>query len=167
VMMSGFFFANDIFSLVLKVALPAAIGTTLGSYVVYFVARYGGKLVLEKWGKYFGLFWEDIEKLTAKLTNTKKDEIIIAVARMTPVIPSVAVSAFCGIVGMNIYRYFFITIAGVFVRSVILGAIGWQAGNIYQKYATTISSIENAVLLSTISALVIFFVLKYKGENLR
>lgn len=167
VMMSGFIFAENASSLVFKVAIPAAIGTTLGSYAIYFAARYGGKFVIERWGKFLGLYWADIEKLQSKLTGTHKDEIIISIARMTPVIPSVAVSAFCGFSQMKVEKYFVITLAGVFVRSLILGAVGWQTGSFYQKYAEAVSKMENLILLSTFVVLALFFVLKYKGRILR
>jgi membrane protein DedA with SNARE-associated domain len=85
-------------------------------------------------------------------------------ARVIPVVPSVAISAFCGILEMNVFKYFVISFVGVFFRGIILGAIGWQVGNVYEKYAQTISSIENIVLLSTILVLGIFIVLKYKSR---
>ncbi len=169
--MSGFFFIKGavsleaILSLVFKVAIPGALGVTLGSYVIYFVAKYGGKFVIEKWGKYFGLFWSDIEKIKSKLDGTKRDEILIGGARVLPIVPSVAISAFCGIVSMNKTKYFLITFIGTFFRGILLGIIGWQAGNVYEKYAETISHIEDLVLISTILVIIIFVVLKYKNRS--
>lgn len=166
--MSGFLFIEgpvsfqNILALVFKVALPAALGVTLGSYVVYFAARYGGKLLIEKWGKYFGLYWSDIEKLQAKLSGTRRDEWVIGSARVLPVVPSVAISAFCGIMEMNVVKYFVISFVGVFFRGLILGVVGWQVGNVYEKYAKMIGSIENVVLLSTALLVFVFVVLKYK-----
>jgi len=169
--LSGFLFVagpvsvKTILALIFKVAIPAALGVTIGSYVVYFIARLGGKLVIDKWGKYVGLHWTDIEKLQNKLEGTKKDELIIAGARVLPFIPSVAVSAFCGILEMNVVKYFFITFVGVFFRGILLGILGWQVGNVYEKYTSTISSIENVVMISTILAIGIFIVVKYRGRS--
>jgi len=169
--MSGFLFVTGpiswqaILALIFKVALPAALGVTLGSYVVYFVARFGGKFVIEKWGKYVGLYWTDVEKLKSKLSGTKKDELFIGAIRVIPFAPSVAISAFCGIIEMNVIKYFFISFIGVFFRGIILGILGWQVGNVYEKYAKTIGSLENVVLVSTILALAIFIVLKYKSKS--
>src|SRR3989344_5441066 len=154
--MSGFLFVSGEFSLntfsalIFKVAIQAALGVTIGSYVVYFVAKFGGRFLIERWGKYIGLYWSDIERRQDRLSGTRKDEIIIAGARILPVVPSVAVSAFCGILGMKAWKYFVITLIGTFFRGIILGLIGWQVGNVYIKYANFISSIENIVLLSTI-----------------
>ena len=169
--LSGFLFVTGpvsvkaILALIFKVAIPAALGVTLGSYVVYFVARYGGRFTIEKWGKYIGLYWTDIEKMQTQLSGTRKDDLLIGGARVLPFIPSVAISAFCGILEMNVVRYFFISFIGIFFRGLILGSIGWQVGNVYEKYAKTFSSIENAVLISTILALGIFIVVKYKSRS--
>ena len=170
-MMSGFLFVSgsvsfgSILALIFKVALPAALGVTLGSYVVFFVAKFGGRFVIEKLGKYLGLYWSDIETFKSKLSGTKKDECLIGVARIIPFVPSVAISAFCGILEMNIVKYFVITFIGVFFRGLILGAVGWQAGNVYKKYAERIASLEEWFLISTILVLVVFIVLKYKGRK--
>ncbi len=169
--MSGFLLISGplswgvFYALIFKVAIPAALGVTLGSYAVYFVARFGGRFAIEKWGKYVGLFWNDIEKLQSRLSGTRKDELVIAGARILPFVPSVAISAFCGILEMHPIKYFIISFIGVFLRGIILGVLGWQAGNVYIKYADFISSVENIVLLSTILTLGIFIVLKYRSRR--
>lgn len=168
--MSGFLFISGpiswqvVSALVFKVAIPAALGVTLGSYFIYFIAKFGGRFIIEKWGKYVGLYWSDIEKMQNRLSGTRRDEFIIGGARILPVVPSVAISAFCGILEINIFKYFVITFIGVFFRGLILGVLGWQVGGIYKKYAQTISAIENIVLVSTILGVLIFIVLKYKGR---
>ena len=164
---SGFIFVPEGISfislskLIFVVALPAALGVTLGSYTIYFIARFGGRLVIERFGKYVGLYLSDIEKLEAKMSGTRRDEYIIALARVTPFVPSVAISAFCGIIEMNVFKYFYITLVGTFVRGLILGGIGWQVGNVYEKYAAIIQGLEKWILLSTILGIVAFVVLKY------
>lgn len=169
---SGFLFVSgpvdlgSIGGLIFKVALPAALGVTLGSYFVYFVAKFGGRFVIEKWGKYIGLYWSDIEKMQTRLSGTRKDEVVIAAARIIPVVPSVAISALCGLIEMPVLKYAVITFLGMFVRGIILGAIGWQVGNVYQKYAQTIDHIGDYVLYGLALAVVFFvcskIVQKYK-----
>lgn len=169
--MSGFLFVQGplswqaISALIFKVALPASLGVTLGSYGIYFIARFGGKFVIEKWGKYIGLYWSDIEKMQSRLVGTRKDEVLIGVARVIPIVPSVAISAFCGVMQMNVVSYFVVSFIGVFVRGLILGILGWQVGNLYQKYADVFSKIESTILLSTIFVIIIFVVLKYRSRK--
>lgn len=160
-LVSGSVSASSVSALIFKVALPAALGVTLGSYMVYFIARYGGKFVIEKWGKYIGLYVSDIEKLEAKLSGTRKDEFIIGGARILPIVPSVAISAFCGLLEMNVFKYFVISFVGTFIRGLILGAIGWQMGNVYEKYATYIGAIEDKVLYAIVGLVIGFVLYKY------
>ncbi len=169
--MSGFLLVSgpvsleSISALAFKVAIPAALGVTIGSYFVYAIARFGGKPIIERWGSFLGLYWIDVEKLQAKMSGSNKDEIIIGAARILPVFPSVVISAFCGILEMNPIKYFVISFVGVFFRGLILGSLGWQVAGIYERYAKMISSIETGVLLSTILILVVFVVLKYRGRQ--
>ncbi len=169
--MSGFVFVtgsvslHSLYALVFKVAIPAALGVTLGSYVVFFAAKYGGKILIDRFGKYIGLYYSDIEKLSQKLQGTKRDELIIASARVIPIIPSVAISALCGIVNMSVYKYFVISFLGTFVRGLILGVVGWQVGNIYSKYATHISKIESFVLILIALGVVLFVAFRWVHKD--
>lgn len=169
--MSGFLFVtgsvsvSSISTLIFKVALPAAFGVTLGSLVIYGIARKWGKVVIDQFGKYIGLYYSDIEKLQSKLTGTKKDEVIIGVARIIPFVPSVAISAFCGLIGMSFYKYLVISFVGTFIRGIILGAVGWQVGAVYIKYAEAISHFESYVLYTIVVAVIVFLVIKWKGES--
>ncbi len=166
--MAGFIFVKGLVSfdsvsiLILKVALPSALGITIGSYFIFFISKFGGKFVIEKWGKFIGLYWSDIESMKLKLSGTKKDDVIVCLARILPIIPSVAISAFCGIFGMNIFRYALITFVGVFIRGMILGFVGWQVGNVYQKYAHLLSKIESIFLIFIAIVIFVFIVVKYK-----
>lgn len=117
--------------------------------------------MIEKWGKYIGLYVSDIEKLEAKLSGTRKDEFIIGGARILPIVPSVAISAFCGLLEMNVFKYFVISFVGTFIRGLILGAIGWQMGNVYEKYATYIGAIEDKVLYAIVGLVIGFVLYKY------
>ena len=151
--MSGFLFVSgpvnfiNILKLLFQVALPAAAGVTLGSLIVYGLAFWGGKRVIEKWGRWIGLYWSDIEKMEKRMETSKKDEVAILVARMIPAVPSVAVSALCGFLQMKFAKYLYLTFAGNTVRALILGAVGWQVGNAYYKYAELISRYEKLGLV--------------------
>lgn len=161
-MASGFIFISgpvntlNIIKLVFLVALPAAIGVTLGSYVIYGLSWWGGRQVLDKWGKWIGLYWSDVEKLEERLKRTKKDEIGVVIARVIPIVPSVAVSAFCGFVRMPVFRYTLTTFVGMFIRSIIIASVGWQVGNVYYRYAGFVSKFENYILISVFVLILIF-----------
>jgi membrane protein DedA with SNARE-associated domain len=162
--------ADSIFKLILLVALPSAAGVTLGSLVVYGAAWWGGRALLDRWGRFLGLYWSDVEKLEAKLKESKKDEISVISARVIPIVPSVAISAFCGFIRMNLWKYLWITFLGMFIRAIILGSIGWQVGNVYHRYAEFISRLESLLfivigLLAAGFACYIFIENRKKNKN--
>ncbi|MEG3225406.1 MAG: membrane-associated protein [Methanobacteriales archaeon Met13] len=145
--------------LFLNIVLPASLGTTIGSLFVYSIAYFAGKPFLERWGKYLGVSWEDIEKTEKKFEESHSDEIVLFLVRAIPVIPSVAITTFCGFIRFDLKKYLIITFLGTLVRAFILGFIGWQFGSLYQTVADEISYLEEisiAVILIAIAAYIIY-----------
>lgn len=172
-MMSGFLFVSgpiglsSAAKLVFYVGLPAALGVTLGSLLVYAVAYWGGKIFLEKWGKWIGLYWADVLKMKLRFEGSKRDELAVISARVLPIVPSVAISAFCGFIRMGFWKYIALTFFGMFLRGVIMGAAGWQIGNVYFKYADLISKFENKVLwlIALLGVTVIIYMFLKRRKN--
>jgi membrane protein DedA with SNARE-associated domain len=171
-MAAGFLFVSgpvdtqSILNLIFYVALPAGIGVSLGSLVVFYMAWLGGRPVVEKFGKWLGLSWRDVEMFNYRLKNSKSDEIMIVSARILPIVPSVAVSALCGFLRMGLRKYLVLTFTGMFVRGLILGAVGWQTGNLYHKYAESINRLEGIIFFSIaviiLSCIALVILRKYK-----
>lgn len=168
-MTAGFLFVSgpidlyNILRLIFWVGLPAAAGISLGSLWIYGVAYWGGKTSLDKLDKWLGLNWADIEKMRNKFEEGKRGELAIIGARILPVVPSVAISAFCGFMRMRIWKYFLLTFIGMFLRAMLMGAIGWQVGNIYYKYANLVARFENmvfAIIALIILSCLIFIILR-------
>lgn len=143
---------NSILNLIFNVSLPAALGMTIGSFFIYGLCYYIGKPFITKWGKYLTIRWEDIEKTDEKFQEQTKDELILFGVRAIPIIPSVAISAFCGIIRYDLKKYILITFLGGITRASILGFIGWQFGNVYQKIANQISFLEEIVVIIIVIA---------------
>jgi membrane protein DedA with SNARE-associated domain len=152
--------------LLLIVTIPTALGVAFGSLLVFYIAYASGKPALTKWGKWLGLSWNDVEKIREKFSHTSKDEITLLIARTIPIIPSVAISAFCGLIRMNVFKYILITFVGTLVRAGILGFIGAQAGTLYYIYADSIKRFEDVVFLVVILAAVSFVVWGIYKTNL-
>jgi membrane protein DedA with SNARE-associated domain len=122
---------NSILNLLFIIVIPLAIGMTIGAIITYMLCFYIGKPFIDKWGKYISLRWEDIKKMDKKFENTRKDYIILYLLRTTPIIPSVIISAFCGIIRYDFRKYLIITFLGGLTRAIVFGFIGWQFGNLY------------------------------------
>lgn len=160
---SGFLYISGpitwatVFRLMWLVVVPAAAGVTVGSLVIYGVAYYAGKPMLEKWGKWLGLSWSDIERLQEKFSRSSFDEFGLFVARAIPAIPSVAIAAFCGLIRFKVWPFIIYSFLGLLVRVTILGFIGWQVGALYFKYANIVSLFENLIFV-VIGLMVVGFV---------
>ncbi len=161
---SGFLFLKGSFSiaflfkLILTVVLPASLGVTIGSFFVYGLAHVFGKPILVKWGKWLGLSWNDIEKLQTKFDSENIDEWALFFLRTIPIIPSVAISAFYGLIRYDMKKYFIYTFLGTCIRATILALVGWQVGALYYRYADLIGKIEDFFLMG-IGLVCILFVL--------
>lgn len=150
------------FNLFINIVLPASFGVTIGSLFVYGITYFAGKPFLERWGKYLGVSWGDIEKTEKKFEKSRSDEIVLFLVRAFPVIPSVAISAFCGFIRFDLKKYVIITFLGTLVRAFILGFIGWQLGGMYQAAADEISYLEEIGLAVLIIALVVYVIYQKK-----
>lgn len=138
--------APNLLKLFLTISLPAAAGMAVGSLFVYGLAYWGGKPILERWGKWLGLSWQDLDRAEKKLRAHHADELMIFLVRTIPIIPSVAISAFCGLLRVKLKDYILFTFLGSLIRASLLGFIGWRLGNLYLNYAQKIDEWENVVL---------------------
>ena len=155
---------NPILNLLLIIAIPLSIGMTIGAMITYIPCFYIGKPFIDRWGKYISLNWEDIEKMDKKFENTKKDYIILYFLRTAPIIPSIIVSAFCGIIRYDLRKYLIITFLGGLSRAIIFGFIGWQFGNIY-SLGNEISSLEIIATLIVIILIIFIGYYIYKKQS--
>jgi membrane protein DedA with SNARE-associated domain len=149
----------------LYIVIPASLGVTIGSLVVYSIAYLAGKPFLVRWGKYLGISWQDIEKAEKRFNKSNSDGILLFIVRAFPVVPSVAINAFCGFVRFDIKRYLIITFLGTLVRATILGFIGWQFGSLYQLAAAKISYLEEISFLIMGIGIITFIIYKKKFQK--
>lgn len=148
-------FMKDLFFVVV---IPASFGLTLGSIFIYKLVYIFEKPFLDKFGKLLSVSQGDIDKMNEKLNKGKFDEFFIVIARVIPLVPSVLLAVFCGIIKMPFKKYFTLTIIGAFFRALLLSIVGFVVGDIYTKYASFISSIESIVLYSIVILSLCFIV---------
>lgn len=142
----------------LLVALPTSLGLTLGSLFLYSLGFFGGKPIILKWGKWFGLNWNEMEGVEKKLIRGWGDEIALFVLRAVPLVPNAAISGFCGLVRYPFQNFVLITLLGSFVRAFGLGIIGWQVGEAYAAYAGFISDFEKYIFAVILAAAALILV---------
>jgi len=158
--------AGSLQTMFFNISIPAALGVTLGSLLYYGISYKIGIPFVERAGKYLGVSIEDLEGVEKRLKESRYENLFLFTARCVPVIPSIAISLFCGLIRYNPRNYVLITFFGAMVQASILGIIGWQFGNFYLTLSEGLSFIDNIILVVLVLVVVIF-VLKKRSEKKR
>lgn len=175
VMMSAGFFmlgqqalAADTFILLFThVALPIALGLTLGSLVTYGLAYRFGKPAIERWGRYLAVTWQDVEKLERHFSRGWADEAVFFFLRLVPVIPSVVINIFSGLTRLPLAKYLALTFFGILVRAYVVGFLGWQIGGAFSRYGHYFSKLEGWGLLAVLVVLAFFWHRRSRAKKSR
>lgn len=146
-MLAGFFLVPAEYTLLqaiaaasLMVAVPMSVGVVAGSIIIYALAYFGGKPIITRYGKWFSISWSSIKRAETKFTGGYADEFILLGVRIVPIVPNVAISAFCGLVRYPVKKFILLSLVGSFIRSTIITLIGWQARGAYIVYVADIIS---------------------------
>ncbi len=158
--------AGSLQTMFFNISIPAALGVTLGSLLYYGISYKIGIPFVERAGKYLGVSVEDLEGVEKRVKESRYENLFLFTARCVPVIPSIAISLFCGLIRYNPRNYVLITFFGAMVQASILGIIGWQFGNFYLTLSEGLSFIDNIILVVLVLVVVIF-VLKKRSEKKR
>lgn len=141
-----------------KIALPASIASVLSSYFVYGIAYKGGKPVLEKYGRWIDVKWEDVQHLEQHF-DTGKEKYYVALFRAIPVVPLSLVSGSAGLFRMNWKEYGIWSFIGMMPRNFFLALLGWWAKDGVLALASRIDTLSTLVLVlvaSTAAGVVLY-----------
>ncbi len=125
-----------------KMAIWGALGITIGSFLIYGLAYWGGKPLIEKYGKFIGVSWNKVERIENQYSRTKIDELGILFFRATPILPITVVSVFCGVVRIPWKTFAIYTFLGTIIRVAITGMTGWYVGSAYKLIGGRFEELE-------------------------
>ena len=112
------------------VGIAGAVGCVLGSMVAYWVGMFGGRPLIEKYGRYILISHHDLD--LADRWFAKYGEIIVFVSRLLPGIRTfIAFPA--GVARMNIPRFIIYTFAGSLPWCIGLAYVGKKLGEQWDK----------------------------------
>jgi membrane protein DedA with SNARE-associated domain len=112
------------------VGIAGAVGCVLGSLVAYWVGMYGGRPLIEKYGRYVLISPHDLDM--ADRWFATRGEIIVFVSRLLPAIRTfIAFPA--GVARMNLKRFIIYTFAGSFPWCLGLAYFGQKLGEKWNK----------------------------------
>ncbi|MEK7650301.1 MAG: VTT domain-containing protein [Patescibacteria group bacterium] len=155
----------SLLALLTQVAIPVALGLTLGSLVTYGLAYRLGKPAIERWGRYVGVSWLEIEQLQGRFHRGRADELVFFGLRLVPVIPSVVINIFSGLTRLPVTRYILLTFFGIVVRAYVVSFFGWQIGGAFYKYSQYFNKLEDLGLIILLAILVFFWWRKKHGKK--
>ena len=152
-------------TLIVKIVIPASLGITLGSFVYYTLAYKLGTPFIERTSKYLGVSVKDVENVEKKFKKSRYDDIFMFLARCFPVIPSIAINLFCGLIRYDLKKYIFTTFLGSAVQIFGWGLLAWFSGNIYLVLEDKISYMGNIVTGIIIVVVIYFIIMKRREKN--
>jgi membrane protein DedA with SNARE-associated domain len=148
---------------IVLLALIAALGKTIGSVVLYYLADWGEDFVVAKFGKYLGLSEKGLEKLSDKFNGGWKDIVVLTFLRALPIIPGAPVAVACGAIKLDMKVYLISTYIGTFIRSLFFAYIGFIGAESYTNVIEGLDSIETVLTIATI--FIIFGGIWYVKKN--
>jgi membrane protein DedA with SNARE-associated domain len=115
------------------VAVAGAVGCVVGSLVAYWVGMYGGRPLIEKYGRYVLISQHDLD--LADRWFARYGEIIVFASRLLPVVRTfIAFPA--GVARMNLPRFVLYTFAGSLPWCLGLAYVGQLLGEQWDKNDT-------------------------------
>ena len=136
---------------VILVTLFGTVGATLGALVAYAIGMFGGRPVIERWGRYLGITPEDLDR--ADDFFDRHGNAAAFFGRMVPVIRSL-VSFAAGIAHMPLGRFVVFTFLGslpwtllLVVAGVVMGANWEEIGGILKRFEYLVLAILAVIAL--------------------
>ena len=140
---AGFLVASGQLNLFLA-ALFGAIGCLVGSLLSYGIGIWGGRPLIEKWGKYILISHHDLDSADKWFTRFGDEAILIA--RLMPIIRTY-ISFPAGIAKMDLKKFSLYTFFGSFVWCLALAWAGQKLGANWEILKKYFHSLDWAILV--------------------
>lgn len=124
------------------VAIAGAIGCLLGSYIAYFAGAYGGRRLLERYGRWVLIAPHEIE--VADRFFEKWGSPAVFFSRLLPVVRTfIAFPA--GVAGMRLLPFTIYTLVGSYIWCLVLAYAGLKLGQHWQELAPYFHRFDTAI----------------------
>ena len=121
-----------------------ALGSLLGSLVLYWVSLKGGRRLLLRYGKYVLIGKDEVDK--AEAWFNKYGEWAVFIGRLLPVVRSF-ISIPAGLARMNLWRFSLYTFAGSFIWSLGLAYGGYLLGENWEELRSAMRPFDIPILV--------------------
>jgi len=139
----------------------STLGSIFGSLLSYYLGYWGGRPIVERFGKYLLLDKKDLD-LTERFFQ-KRGDITILISRFIPVVRHL-ISIPAGIGKMNIVKFCIYTIIGAGLWNSFLTYVGYQ---LKEKWAEVMkySHIVDIVVVALLIIFVIYYIYKFYSNH--
>jgi membrane protein DedA with SNARE-associated domain len=157
-------FLDALMPILLLIVLPGSVASTLGAYIGYGIGYLGGKPIVERWQRFLGFTWNDVEAMERRFQGGQVNTSIFFL-RALPIFPLSVISAAAGLLRLPVKQFSLWTFYGTVPRCLFLGYLGWGLGETYQSLAKGIDRAESIV--SVLLIIVIFAVIIWLRTKVR
>jgi membrane protein DedA with SNARE-associated domain len=140
------------------ITIPAALACTVGNYIVYFIAYYGGKPLVDRFHKLLDITWKDVLRVKKKFTIRNSEALSLVVLRALPIMPISVISAAAGAIKLDWKKFGLFSLIGLLPRIFLLAFIGWKMSQAYGSIASHINNAENLVTYTFIALIALAFI---------
>lgn len=144
------------------IALAGAIGCVIGSIPAYYLGMYGGRPLVEKYGKYVLISKHDLDM--ADHWFEKHGDIIIFIARLLPAVRTfIAFPA--GVARMNMGKFIAYTFVGSLIWCWVLGYAGMKFGQHWEDLKVYLHEFHYVIIAAGVIFVVWYVRRHFKNEH--
>jgi membrane protein DedA with SNARE-associated domain len=140
-------------------AFYGALGNTIGSLIAYYAGAWGGRPLLERYGRYVLISHRELELADAWFQRF--GEVAVFVSRLLPVIRTF-ISVPAGVARMNVVRFTVLTFVGSYPWSLGLAWGGFALGDNWERLTDWLRPV-----VLPIAALLVLIVVLYFYRRIR
>ncbi len=142
--------------------LAGSIGGVTGPLTLYTLGRFGGRPLIDKYGKYF--FIREKDMATAEKFFEKYGSVIAFLGRFIPGVRTV-ISVPCGLAKMNIWVFMAYTYLAMLPITVAYVYIGFRLGPHWADAASVISIYLKPLGIGIMIMLLVILIFRYKKNR--
>jgi len=150
-------------------AVMSSIAKTGAGWLLYFIADVAEDVFMTRFGKFFGVSHQEIERIGAYISGGWKDSVVLFLLRSIPVMPSSPISVTCGAIKINIRTFLVATFFGSIIRSfffLYLGYTGLEASRNLMEGLDSLDTIFNIVFVVVLLGIFVWALYKRKRGEL-
>ena len=125
------------------VVIAGTLGATVGALIAYAIGLYGGRPIVDRWGRYLGITHADLDR--AETFFARYGEAASFFGRLVPVVRSL-VSFAAGLSRMPLPKFILFTFLGSLPFTAVLVFAGLQLGANWESVGPILKRFEYAIL---------------------